>query len=299
MHLNKILTIITIISLGLLVTCAEPVDSTLPTGPAIPAIDDSASITIVTWNIEHFPQAGSRTTARVQLIMDSLNADFYCLQEIEDKQALQGIVDQMDRYSVIISTETSYLNLAIVYKHASFLPIYTENIFAHDDYNFASRPPLLVNFAYAYQGVEQVLNLIDVHMKCCNDGVERRHNAVRMLHDYLTEKQAWGDSNFVVPGDWNDDIHDADSSGAYSFEAFLKDPANFSYATDSLAATHTESNASYPGYNSFIDNILVSRSLFDELKTSTIRTLRLDNIFGDYTSVVSDHRPVLWSFVPQ
>jgi hypothetical protein len=156
----------------------------------------------------------------------------------------------------------------------------------------------LVSFAYEYGGVEQVLNLIDVHMKCCNDGVERRHNASRMLYDYLRDKQAWGDSNFVVPGDWNDDIHDADSSGAYSFEAFLQDPGNFLYVTDSLAANHNASDASYPGYDSFIDNILISRSLFDEFRTSEVRTLRLDYTFGDYASVVSDHRPVLWSFQP-
>ena len=283
----------------ILFSCAEPVESDLPTGPQIPSIDSDAYISIVTWNIENFPQLGTRTTARVGLIMDSLNADFYCLQEIQDKGALEDIVDQLDQYSVIISDETSFMHLAIVYKQDSFLPVFTENIFASDDYNFASRPPLLVSFLYEYAGREQVLNIIDVHMKCCNDGVERRHQASIMLNDYLSNKMAWGDSNFVVPGDWNDDIYDADNSGQYSFEAFLNDGDNFRFATDSLAATGAARDASYPGYGSFIDNILISRSLFDEEKHSTVSTIRLDEVFGDYGSAVSDHRPVVWSFKPQ
>ena len=287
------------IILLLLFSCAEPVDSDLPTGPQVPSIDSDASISIVTWNIENFPQQGKRTTDIVELIMDSLNADFYCLQEIQDKGALEDIVDQLDQYSVIISDETSFMHLAIVYKQDSFLPIYTESLFASNDYNFASRPPLLVTFLYEHEGKEQTLNLIDVHMKCCNDGVERRHQASILLNDYLSNKMAWGDSNFVIPGDWNDDIYDADDSGQYSFEAFLNNGDSFRFVTDSLAATGASRDASYPSYGSFIDNILISRSLFDEERHSSTSTIRLDEVFGDYSSVVSDHRPVVWSFKPQ
>ncbi|MCF6237783.1 MAG: hypothetical protein L3J79_03055 [Candidatus Marinimicrobia bacterium] len=278
--------------------CAEPVESQIPAGPQIPSIDDSARISIVTWNIENFPQLGSRTIDRVGLIMDSLDADFYCLQEIQDKSALETIVDDLPQYSVIISDETSYMHLATVYKQDFFLPVFTENLFENNDYNFAGRPPLLVSFLYEQDGVEQVLNLINVHMKCCNDGIERRHQASAMLQDYLTTKMATGDSNFVIPGDWNDDIYDADQSGEYSFAAFLTDPDNFYYVTDDLAASGSAQNASYPSYPSFIDNILISRSLFDEYIGSEVRALRLDEVFSDYNSVVSDHRPVLWSFTP-
>jgi len=285
--------------LALLVTCAEPVDSQIPAGPQIPSIDSDATISIVTWNIENFPQMGNRTIDRVTLIMDSLDADFYCLQEIQDKDALLGIVDGLDKYSVIISEETSFMHLAIVYKQDSFLPVFTESLFANEDYNFAGRPPLLVSFLYEYDGREQVLNLIDLHMKCCNNGVERRHQASAMLQEYLANKMAWGDSNFVVPGDWNDDLYDPDNSGQYSFAAFLEDEENFRFVTDSLASTGASRDASYPSYESFIDNILISRSLFDEASQSTAATLRLDEAFGDYGSAVSDHRPVVWAFKPQ
>ena len=79
--LRYVATIALMVStLTLLVTCAEPVDSNLPTGPQVPSIDSEATISIVTWNIENFPQQGTRTTDRVELVMDSLDADYYCLQ---------------------------------------------------------------------------------------------------------------------------------------------------------------------------------------------------------------------------
>ncbi len=243
----------------------------------------------------------TETTSRIKLIMDSLDADFYCLQEIEEKAPLINLVNDIEKYSVIISNDTWGDHLAIVYKHDSFLPLETTSLFRNDDYNFASRPPLMVSFGFEMEGKQQTLNLIDLHMKCCErepTDVERRHNASQMLYDYLQNARTYGDSNFVVVGDWNDDIHDPDSSGQYAFEAFLENPDSFIFVTDSLAATRSVSNASYPSWNSFLDNILISRSLFDEVIGSTVETLRLDQFFGDYSSVVSDHRPVLWSFTP-
>ena len=286
----------------LFVTCAEPVISSISSGPRIPRIDDDTAISIITWNIREIDaNVTQKTKDRVQLIMDSLDADFYCLQEIEQKSALQDIVDNLDRYSAIISNETRYDHLAIIYKNTSFLPVLTEDLFKNDDYNFAGRPPLMVNFIYSVGADEHILNLIDLHMKCCEanpSDLERRHAATNMLHDWLRDKLDWGDSNFVVVGDWNDDIYDTDGSGEYAFEALLEDPEHFYFVTDSLAATGTARNSSYPSWPSFLDNILISESLFDEYNNSTVEVLRLDEVFGDYTSVVSDHRPVLWSFTP-
>ena len=73
----------------LLAHCAEPNDPVEDTGPDIPSIDDTSSISIVTWNIKNFPQSGGETVDRVQLVLDSLDADVYCLQEIQD------MVDEM------------------------------------------------------------------------------------------------------------------------------------------------------------------------------------------------------------
>ena len=286
-----------------LFSCAEPADSDLPDGPQIPSIDSDAYVSVVTWNIEKMDRYYTPTTGtRVAQILDSLNADIYCLQEIEKTVELSRIIDDLDQFTVIISEDTWGDNLAIVYKHDSFLPMNIESLFKNDDYNFASRPPLLVSFGFEMDGKQHQLNVVDLHMKCCerySTDLERRHAASEMLHNYMEVAQAYGDSNFVVLGDWNDDIYDPDGSGEYAFEAFLNDSENFQFVTDSLASLQSVNSASYPSWPSFLDNILVSRSLFDEIPGSKVETLRLDEIFGDYGSAVSDHRPVVWSFKPQ
>ncbi|MBT3252669.1 MAG: hypothetical protein HN995_02020 [Candidatus Marinimicrobia bacterium] len=300
-EIRQILAIILMVwTLGLLVACAEPVDSDLPIGPQIPSIDSDANISIVTWNIENFPQMGNRTTERVELILDSLNADIYCLQEIDNKSDLDEIVDALDQYQVVHSSSDSYVR-SIVFKPSVLLFLGTTEILRSNSYEFAWRPPFLSSFLFSQNGKEQTLNIIDVHLKAFGDqeSIQRRHDACNLLHDYLSDAISLGDSNFVVAGDWNDDIHDTDNSGQYSFEAFLNDNTNFRFTTDSLSATGSVRDASYPSYPSFIDHILISRSLFDEERNSSISTIRLDEVFGDYSSVVSDHRPVAWSFKPQ
>jgi len=299
MHKLKFILLTSIVLLTL-ITCAEPVDSELPDGPQIPSIDSDATISIVTWNIENFPQMGNRTTDRVKLILDSLNADIYCLQEIDNKADLDEIVDALDQYQVVHSSSDSYVR-SIIFKPGVLLFLGTTELLRSSTYEFAKRPPFMSSFLFRHNGKDQTLNIIDVHLKAFGDqeSIQRRHDACILLHNYLSDAIALGDSNFVVAGDWNDDIYDTDNSGQYSFEAFLDDSDNFQYATDSLAATGAVWDASYPSYPSFIDHILISKSLFDEEQHSTIKTIRLDEVFGDYGSVVSDHRPVVWSFKPQ
>jgi len=100
-----------------------------------------------------------------------------------------------------------------------------------------------------------------------------------------------------VVGDWNDDL--STGSGASSFEAFMGDTTNFKFTTWGLAWASSNVNDSYPKWPSFLDNILITRSLFDENQTATTQTLRLDAYMSDYFSLVSDHRPVLYRFSPK
>lgn len=288
--------------LGLLLWgCAEPLPPS-PPGPNIPSIDDLTTMSLVTWNIERMDDEFSNTTrTRVRQILDSLDADIYCLQEIERSSELQAIVDELPRYTAIISEDTGWDNLAIIYKHDVVGLLHYESLFVYDDYNFAGRPPQLGTFGFNMQGKDHLLNVINLHMKCCErspSDVERRHNASEMLHTYVTNAMAYNDSNFIMAGDWNDDMHDPDGSGLYAMEAFLEDPDNFLYVTDSLSETGSVQNASFPGWPSFLDHIMISRSLFDEFSQSRTEVLRLDEVFSDYSTHVSDHRPVLWSFTP-
>ena len=55
------------------------------------------TIDIISWNIEWFPKNNS-TADEVQEILNSLDADIYALQEIEDTLLLKQVVSNLPGY---------------------------------------------------------------------------------------------------------------------------------------------------------------------------------------------------------
>ena len=84
--------------------------------------------------------------------------------------------------------------------------------FAMDDYFFAGRPPLVVDFLYHCGSVKQKICIVNMHLKCCGDGLYRRQQSMKQLHGFLSNKMNIGDKNIVVIGDWNDEIQDLEST---------------------------------------------------------------------------------------
>ena len=58
-------------------------------------------------------------------------------------------------------------------------------------------------------------------MKFCDSGLNRRKNASQMLYDYISNEISLGYSNFIVLGDWNDDLKD--NYGEHCFDPFFND----------------------------------------------------------------------------
>ena len=80
----------------------------------------------------------------------------------------------------------------------------------------------------------------------------------------------------------------------------MEDQDNFKYVTYEMA--HSSSNVydSFPGYGSgsFIDHIMISSDLFEEYEGGDVQTIRLGDYLAGYDEIISDHRPVVWRFVP-
>ncbi len=88
----------------------------------------------------------------------------------------------------------------------------------------------------------------------------------------------------------NDELTDPENSNV--FWGFIQDSLNYQFADMGIA----EGNSyywSYPSWPSHIDHILITDELFDEWENGDIFTLRIDDYYSDYSSVISDHRPVL------
>ena len=69
---------------------------------------------VVSWNIEWFPKNGQVTADSVKTIIQSLAADVYALQEIDDTTLLKQVVSTIPGYSCYFKS-TYYGGLAYVY----------------------------------------------------------------------------------------------------------------------------------------------------------------------------------------
>ena len=136
-------------------------------------------------------------------------------------------------------------------------------------------------------------------MKCCNSGLQRRKKASEMLHQYLSKEMDEGYSNFIVLGDWNDDLKD--DLDDHCFNPFLDDD-RFFFVTEKIVDDIYQATYPKEPYISFLDHILVTKTLIpgiDEYQHYDVMTIRFDHYmdsFSEYERLISDHFPVLLSF---
>ncbi len=259
----------------------------------VPNYNQDNFLDVVTWNMEWFPKSKDSTITAVAEIMQKMNADVYAVQEIGSLEQFAAMVDLIPTYDYVVTRQSSFFDQAVIYKKSVLAYVGREEPFAHSDYNFAGRPPLRVDFVWTVDGKREPVSIIDLHLKCCGNGLERRKKSVAELHEYLSLGMEIGEENIIVLGDWNDQLDDVGVT--QSFTAFLDDPENFRFATDLIAGDVEQ--ASYPSWPSFLDHILIGKGFFDEFENgSTIQTLPVSDWLGsweEYELIISDHRPVL------
>ena len=259
----------------------------------VPNFNRDNYLDVATWNMEWFPKSKDSTITAVAEIMQKINADVYAVQEIGSLEQFAAMMDLLPAYDFKVTRQSSFFDQAVIYKKSVLAYVGREEPFAHSDYNFAGRPPLRVDFVWTVDGKREPVSIINLHLKCCGNGLERRKKSVAELHEYLSLGMEIGEENIIVLGDWNDQIDDV--GVLQSFTAFLGDPENFRFTTDRIAGDIEQ--ASYPSWPSFLDHILIGKGVFDEFENgSTIQTLPVAEWLGsweEYELIISDHRPVL------
>ncbi len=252
-------------------------------------------IDIITWNCEFFPAAGDSTIDALSEIAADLNPDIIAFQEIKQRGWFDKLMQKLPAYDFVISQQSSFMDQAIIFKRDSFKFIKRTEIYAENDYNFAGRPPIQCDLIYTPDNKK--ISVINLHMKCCDSGLLRRKKASQMLYDYVVDKMKNDHENYIILGDWNDDLKDKEDE--HCFMPFLLDD-NFIFPTYDI--TFDISQASYPKepYVSFLDHILVTKSLINnDEKSYLVKTIPIDKYMGGfdvYETYISDHMPVLFSF---
>ncbi len=225
-----------------------------------------------------------------------LDADIFALQEIRHTGWLSDLMKKIPHYGYISSQQASFMDLAIVYKKDLFHLVGQKEPFAENDYDYAGRPPLRGDFIYYKNGENIPLTIIDLHMKCCNSGLQRRKNAVNKLHTYVDKEFKNGNKNLIILGDWNDDLKDA--PGEHSFDAFFNDD-RFYFTNQELVYDIEQSSYPHEPWVSYLDHILVTEYLVPKDSGYRIQTILMDKFMGGmeiYEKLLSDHRPVALGF---
>ncbi|MTI28007.1 endonuclease/exonuclease/phosphatase family protein [Fulvivirga kasyanovii] len=239
------------------------------------------TLEVMTWNIEHFPK-DSTTFCLVSSIIKASNADVIAVQEIDSPEDFMKLADEIDGWKGVYQDVRGGIETGFLYNTSEIIAVSaSRSIFPENRYEFPRQPILLT--VQHKNGLK--VTLINIHLKCCDDGKVRREKASMMLKQYVDDSLSR--QNVIVLGDFNDEI-----SNDTPFANFIKDEANYTFADREISLKGKE-HWSYPSWPAHIDHILISNELADNHITT--KTVALDQCIGVYEDHVSDHRPVIIS----
>ena len=262
-----------------------------------PVLGSSQSLDVMTWNVENYPKH-TQTNSYLIDIINQINIDIISFQEIENQNAFNNLINQLDGnwvgYRADPGSNWGELSYAINLDEIVINNIY--NILSEDAYFFAYREPYVVEFTH--QGIDYII--INNHFKCCGDEYldlnntsdeeYRRLIASQLLEEYIDENL--GSERVIVLGDLNDSLTDNQSNNV--FWGFLNSD-NFLFA-DYDIADGPSSNWSYPTWPSHIDHVIITDELFSDFENSDVLTFKVDDYlsggWNSYENYISDHRPV-------
>ncbi|MEM9459358.1 MAG: endonuclease/exonuclease/phosphatase family protein [Myxococcota bacterium] len=245
-------------------------------------------LSMVSWNIEHFPLTDQTEDAVIELVED-LQPDLVGVQEIQDREAFEDLVDRLDDYEGLIGARGYFTRVGILYRSSAVELLESEDLFVDDTYHFP-RSALSADFDVLGAAESTTLSFAVVHLKAFGDSqsVARRRGAVDLLRGWVDERRDDDAGQIVIVGDWNDRLTDDEEDNV--FLPLTEDDARAQFLTMEAAEA---GESSYIPFPSLIDHIMVTDEIFDALDYQQTEVLYLDQTWsGTYEQTVSDHRPV-------
>jgi endonuclease/exonuclease/phosphatase family metal-dependent hydrolase len=256
-------------------------------GAAESALARNAELSIVAWNMEHFPLTES-TPELVAGALAEMRPDVVGVQEIENDATFLAMVGSVSGYAAVIADDPKgHSRVGVIYRKARVTVSEVETLFTGDRYTFP-RPPLKAHVAV--KGTDVDFDFVAVHLKAMGDAKSeaRRKAACHALEGWIDGRLAGGaDPDIVIAGDWNDRITEPQEQNV--FKAFLDVPGRYRFLTHEVADA---GDFSYIPYSSLIDHVLVTTSLLDAYGDGATEAVHLEDSVTGYLKQVSDHRPV-------
>lgn len=258
---------------------------------------------IVTWNIENFPVQGYTTVEALSQLIQKLDIDLIAVQEIASIRSFDSLLAKLPGWQGHYSPDDygngTYQKTGFLYK-SSFISLsnlsalYINERTEYGDWAFP-RPPYTAFVQIKDKtGTVYDFNLIVVHMKAYDGTKEiaQRKLACQLLYNHINDEISAGvDSDFIVLGDWNDQLEDSTSTNV--FLSFLNDSSNYTFLTKSII---DQQSYIFAPYQNLIDHILITKDSRQEYGKGLTSVLYLDDEYKAYSTVISDHRPVMAVF---
>jgi endonuclease/exonuclease/phosphatase family metal-dependent hydrolase len=298
-------------------TAVQP--SSTPPPPALPSAPKGVA-RIASWNVKWFghpkqaPADDALQLANAQAVMKQVASELWGLVEISDPVAFRNLVAGLPGYDGLLSSDPDVAQpqpcpgtktpcygateqkLAVVFKRGKVELRSARLVLTSAEHRtvFAGRPPLRVDVKV--QG--QPLVLIVVHLKAKSDRSdwERRKAAAEVLKAYLDAELP--SERVLVVGDFNDDVDTSTVLDPVSrtyrptpFEAFVKDPARYTFVTAELSA---KGEGSFSGHREMLDHHLATNELAADGVPGSVRVVTPKALgIRRFAKTTSDHFPVV------
>ncbi|MES2655216.1 MAG: T9SS type A sorting domain-containing protein [Bacteroidota bacterium] len=273
----------------------------------LPKIGNDTLIDVASWNIEWFGDTGYGPTDEttqfnnVKAVLEKTDIDVWGLAEMSNTSSFTSLTNALPNYSSVNSSFSQTQKMCLFYKKSMFNFINAEQILSSSNYDFASRPPLMVTLATKGDSTLQVdtLYFIVMHLKA-NTGTtseklesyNRRKRAVDALKVFI--ESTLNNKKYFILGDWNDrlDYSIYNNSAVTPFKQLLD--ANYNFITKPLSDAGKRSYAT----GGFIDHILPSPRMDSfYVKQSASVYDNIGSIIANYSNSTSDHYPIYGRFL--
>lgn len=264
-------------------------------------ISKDQTFDVVTWNVEWFGNNNGPDDLDLQMnnvitVVETIDADFYALQEISNETRFNALVDSLVDYSGFWADYSSQTqNTAYLFKPSVVDSLDSGLLEAgQQEFDWAFRLPLFFEFDATVEGITRRIFSYNVHAKALADqeSYERRVLASLRLKVYLDNNRQ--DDNVMFIGDYNDKLFTSTYNEQTSpYDNFVQDD-NYFTVTGSLEQRGL--NSYIAGQNqSMIDHITVTNELIEDHIDGAQR-VENPSYIGSYISTTSDHAPVWTRF---
>ena len=287
----------------------------------ITAQSSSATLDVISWNLEYFgapyasgPANKDLQEANAKKLMRYFDADIYGLVEIVDTVHLRKLRDSLGtNYEYIIAPYSTdgligsngwrqSQKLAYLYKKDIFSNISTRGLMLTSptaDYNWASgRLPFLMKADATVNGITKTIYFILIHGKAGSTATDynRRLAGAQELKDTLDAQ--FSNVNVMIIGDYNDALNQTISSGSgpqSSYQPIVLDSLDADHYKSITIPLANAGQTTMINYPNVIDNHIISNEVeaYYVLQSAQVRT-DVTTVVPDYITAhnTSDHYPV-------